>query len=213
MTIILGSQSPQRSRLLNSVIPGDAVVMPPLNDDEPGFEGLNTFVGIEQQLEHIVRRKFADVKSQIQAAPGTTGEPCVICADTIVVANTANGDPVVLGKPPKSDWQATVRSWFNNYYAGVPHQVWTCFQVGVGTRLHLQTVKTEITLRQIDDTLLEWYLATGEPVGKAGGYGIQGIAAMFVESMKGGLTNVVGLPIFEVTEALRELNVISLSKS
>ena len=91
-----------------------------------------------------------------------------------------------------------------------PHEIWTCFRIGVGDRFHQEIVRTQIRLRKIDAELLEWYLTTNEPVGKAGGYAVQGIAAMFVASLQGSLTNVVGLPMLEVTTRLRDMNVLTI---
>jgi septum formation protein len=60
-----------------------------------------------------------------------------------------------------------------------------------------------------DPELLKWYLTTGEPLGKAGGYGIQGAADVFVQKVEGSLSNVIGLPLRETRAALRELGVLS----
>jgi septum formation protein len=212
MKIILGSQSPQRFKLLKTVV-NNLTVLPPLSSDEPGFAGLHSISSIEERLQLVVEVKFADVLSQIEASDTPTDDCCILCADTVVVATTSGGQPIVLGKPPENEWQATVREWFTEYYAGTTHQVWSCFKLCFGQQCHQEIVKTELTLREIDAATLDWYISTGEPVGKAGGYGVQDVAAMFVESMHGSLTNVVGLPMFEVTAALRKLKVVSFRDS
>lgn len=213
MKTILGSQSPQRSALLQTVISGELLIVPPSSDDEPTFDGLDTIESIETQLRRVVDLKFTNVQQQVFAGEHADQDFCLICADTVVVAKSNDGMPIVLGKPPSGDWKPTVRDWFGRYYAGAEHQVWSGFRVGTRNHNHQEIVKTSLTLREIDAQLLEWYLSTNEPVGKAGGYGVQGIAAMFVESIHGSLTNVVGLPMLELTKALRKMGVITLSKS
>ncbi len=209
MKIILGSQSPQRFQLLNTVV-DNLTALPPLCSDEPGFTGLHTIAEIEHRLQQVVDLKFADVAGQVVAMDPSTDDCCILCADTVVVATGSDGQPIVLGKPPENGWRDVVRDWFTTYYAGTNHQVWTCVKISAGQNRYQEIVKTELKLRDIDSAMLEWYLSTGEPVGKAGGYGVQGVAAMFVESMQGSLTNVVGLPMFEVTTALSQLKVVSL---
>lgn len=212
MKIILGSQSPQRFKLLNTVVE-NLSVLPPLNSDEPGFEGLDSIAAIEDRLQRVVDVKFADVVGQLAARESSSDDCCILCADTVVVATSSTGQPIVLGKPPDNGWQAAVRDWFTEYYSGGTHQVWTCFELSVGQQNYREIVKTELKFRDIDHAMLEWYISTGEPIGKAGGYGVQGAAAMFVESMHGSMTNVVGLPMFEVTAALRKLNVVTFQNS
>lgn len=212
MKIILGSQSPQRFQLLKTVV-DNLTVLPPLCSDELDFEGVRTIAEIERRLQQVVDVKFADVAGQAAAIAPSVDDCCILCADTVVVATGTDKQPIVLGKPPKNMWQDVVRDWFNLYYAGTTHQVWTCVKISAGGSCYQEIVKTELKLRDIDSAMLEWYLSTGEPIGKAGGYGVQGVAAMFVESMQGSLTNVVGLPMFEVTTALSQLNVVFLQDS
>ena len=204
--IILGSQSPRRRELLEQITTADQLsLLPPKTADEPGFDGLSAIPQIEDQLRHIVRLKRDDVISQL---PGRTIERdmCVVCADTIVVAGDADA-PVVLGKPDGHDWQNTVRTWFRNYYSGRSHEVWTCCRLETHDQSSEPLVKTAVTMSEISDSLIDWYLSTEESQGKAGGYGIQGKAALFVDGITGSLTNVIGLPMREVVQSLSELSV------
>lgn len=208
MRIVLGSQSPQRLELLSTILRAcDFEVRPPLSDKEPGFENLTHAPEIEARLQHIVDVKFADVQQQLQDSCADMQDCCVICADTVVVATDRQQRCIVLGKPPSENWQPAVRSWFTNYYTGRPHEVWTAVRIGTVSRTFRETVKTQIVLSEIDSQTLDWYLSTSEPVGKAGGYAVQGIAAMFVQAIEGSLTNVIGLPMLEVTRGFRELGI------
>ena len=69
-------------------------------------------------------------------------------------------------------------------------------------------VKTKVLFCTLDDWLIDWYVSTDESIGKAGGYGIQGRASMLVEAVNGSFTNVVGLPMMEVTQTLRDFGVL-----
>lgn len=205
--LILGSQSEQRRRLLESIA-GDypVVVMPPTSDDEPGFQGLATTADIERQLQLIVQLKTDDVCQQFSLASnipaGTCGTETVICADTVVVCTDGNGEQVVLGKPPLDSWQDTVRHWFLDYYSGQIHEVWTGFQITSAVESDFQIVKAKVEFPTVSEAWISWYLATKEPLGKAGGYGIQGHAAAFVKSIQGSLTTIIGLPVWELRQSL-----------
>lgn len=205
--LILGSQSPQRRRLLQSLAGSlDVIVMPPANDDEPGFDGLYSVTGIEQRLHEIVQLKTDDVRQQLQ--PELKQSAYVICADTIVVCRSTDGSPLVLGKPPARNWQPTVTDWFRNLYSGRTHEVWTAFQVSGAEQTEMETVKATVQFPEIDDHWIDWYLQTEEPIGKAGGYGIQGHAAAFVSSIEGSLTTIIGLPVFELGQCLKRFGVL-----
>lgn len=210
MHIVLGSQSPQRFELLSTIVRVcDFEVLPPISDKEPGFDHLTHSEEIEARLQHVVDVKFADVQQQLQNSATDIQDCCIICADTVVVATDQQQNSIVLGKPPAGDWQPTVRTWFTKYYASRPHQVWTTVRMGSANRIFRETVKTRIVLSDIDSQMLDWYLGTEEPIGKAGGYAVQGIAAMFVQAIEGSLTNVIGLPMMEVARGFRELGIPS----
>jgi len=115
----------------------------------------------------------------------------------------------VLGKPPNDDtWSSTVRTWFCDYYAGRAHEAATCVIVVTADRRECRRiVRTRVTFdAQAVHRWLEWYLETCESRGKAGGYGIQGAGGVFVSQVEGSLSNVVGLPLGELLEMFRELD-------
>ena len=207
---ILGSRSPQRLDLLSQIIPRDRIlVVLPNRDDEPSFDRITECSDIEAQQLTIVRRKRYNVIELVrdtgQQQPVTAD--LVICADTVIVATDGSGLPCVLGKPPASDWQNTTRSWFRKYLSGRTHTAMTSVSIGPTSPvqslgLREFTVRTRVTFSQVSDALLEWYLRTGEPKNKAGAYGIQGSGSLFVERVEGSISNVIGLPLREVWQAL-----------
>ena len=204
---ILGSQSAGRLQLLSALVGEDAIdVRPPLDPDEAGFSGLNDWASIREQLHQIAAAKFDDVAGQVKQSGETS--PVIVCADTVIVANEPDASCVVLGKPPIVNWQAEVKRWFRQYYIDTVHYAATVVYVGRADQGPTHGfVKTDIRFRPNVEHLIDWYVETGEPVGKAGGYAIQGAGSMFVGQIDGSFSNIVGLPL----ELVQEL--IATSKS
>jgi septum formation protein len=179
-------------------------VVTPRLASEPGFDGLETLADVDQQLAHVARLKHDDVCEQTAARRPL---PCVVAADTVIVGLHANDSPVVLGKPPEDDAarRSVVRKWFTEFYAGRRHLAKTGLCVGfpAGPRFEA-IVTTEVWFRADAVEFIDWYLATDEPRGKAGGYAIQEAGSLFVERLDGSLSNVVGLPLVEALQLLRQ---------
>jgi septum formation protein len=128
----------------------------------------------------------------------------ILTADTIIVGRDEAGTPVVLGQPPvDATWPDVVRMWFRTYYLGKTHVALTavCLRTPDGQQLDT-IVRSEVTFRRDGHAWLDWYIATGEPSGKAGGYALQGAADIFVDRIVGSPSNIVGLPLRETAELL-----------
>lgn len=119
----------------------------------------------------------------------------LLAADTIVVLNN-----LVLGKPKDLDDCRTML----NTLQGKIHNTITgfCILNYKGEVVHLESVVTEVKIKKLSSNEIENYIKTGEPFGKAGSYAIQGIGSFMIEKINGSYTNVVGLPVFEVINAL-----------
>lgn len=196
-TIILGSQSPRRLELLSYLIPRNQIdVIPPLNPDEPGFEECGDRAAILSQLTKLAELKSDDVWNQLNEVE----DKILITADTIIVAG--DDQPVVLGKPDGENWQSTVTGWFQNFFSAKSHFVYTSVCLRNSSQQNTFCVGTEVRFHEVSEADLEWYLQTEEPLGKAGGYAIQGAGSLFVRSVEGSLSNVIGLPIAETRRAL-----------
>ena len=133
------------------------------------------------------------------AAAAVTGtEVPVIAADTIVVL----GDNI-LGKP------ADVADAFRmlRELSGRAHEVKTATAVFYQDKTLLQVITTKVKFRKLSEKETDWYVKTGEPLDKAGAYGIQGKGAVLVEKIEGSYDNVVGLPLAEVYEMFLKLGV------
>lgn len=215
LRLVLGSRSPRRQELLALLAPHDRIeVLPPLQSEEAGFDGLHELPAIEQRLLEIARTKCADVCDQVAGQlagshdrPAARPVDAVITADTIIVARDPAARPMVLGQPPADEtWDQVVRDWFRTYYAGRVHAAMTglCVALRDGRTVE-QIVRTEVTFIADVEPLLDWYLKTGEPRGKAGGYGLQGAGSLFVSQVAGSLSNVIGLPLEALRPILEEL--------
>ena len=177
------------------------MVLPPTDPDEPGFEGLRDEAAIRDQLLRIARLKNSNVRARAECPR----EALVLTADTVIVAGLP-GDYEVLGQPPTGDhWQDTVRHWFHTHYFHQTHRAMTAVALSDATGKQWERiVETGVTMGPENAALLEWYLDTGEPLGKAGGYALQGAGSVFITHVAGSLSNVVGLPLEAVREMLEE---------
>lgn len=178
-TLTLASASPRRRELLASL--GVAFEVAPADLDERVLPG--------ERPEAYVRRLAAEKARAVQARrPGGS----VLGADTEVVL-----DGRILGKPrDHEEARAMLRA-----LAGRAHEVWTGVALATDEGIRVEAVRTDVWFRALDDDEIAEYVATGEPMDKAGAYGIQGGAARFVERVEGSYTNVVGLPL-EVVGAM-----------
>ncbi|MCA9054193.1 MAG: Maf-like protein [Planctomycetaceae bacterium] len=206
VSIVLGSRSPRRRELLEQLVGADAVrVVPPEDETEQRFDDVASLTDVDVRLLEIARGKHADVCRQIR---NDEPAPVVLTADTVIIGFDADGRPVALEKPPEAEdaYRETVREWFEKFYAGKSHLAKTGVVAGYPSGLQRElVVTTEVWFRADAVEWIDWYLQTGEPRGKAGGYAIQGAGSLFVEQIAGSLSNVVGLPLAETSGLLRSL--------
>lgn len=209
LPIVLASRSPRRVELLKLIVPPDRIlVRPPPSSEEASFDGLNSLPAIMARVLSIAEHKFNQTIEMLQREQQPFA--AVIAGDTTVVVQGKDARPIVLGQPPAGpDQDALVRQWFREYYADREHQVLTgvCLAVQHGPQVARKSFVVTSTVRFMPDVepWLDWYLSTGEPAGKAGGYALQGAGSLFVDQISGSLSNVIGLPIREVKAALGEL--------
>jgi septum formation protein len=119
----------------------------------------------------------------------------VLAADT-----TLELDGKIIGKPDGPGHAAAIL----RELSGRTHQVLTAVALSDGTRTLDRLSVSQVRFAHLSDEEIRYYVASGEPMDKAGAYGIQGRAAMFIEEMRGSYTGVVGLPLFETASLLRE---------
>lgn len=125
-------------------------------------------------------------------------EDVIIAADTVVVC-----EGLVMGKPASQEEAVAMLSRLS----GREHQVITGLSVLQGERAESVSVTTTLRFRPLHEEEIRAYVATGEPMDKAGAYGIQGMASVFVEGLYGDYYNVMGLPVCTLTTILRSFGI------
>ncbi len=189
---ILASGSPRRYDLLKQVGLDFDVIPSGIEEDS---------LGIESPEEHVIRLAEAKALDVGSRHP----DRWVIAADTIVYINGS-----ILGKPKTTEETADML----RRLSGQEHWVLTGFSVR-----HLEkkkgdkeAVRTAVKMKDLGPEEMNWYIRTGEPFDKAGGYAIQGIGSFMIESIRGSYSNVVGLPVCELIEMLKRLKAITIAE-
>jgi septum formation protein len=209
---ILASRSPRRLELLQLVIHPELIsVRPPESAVEAGFDDCHDMESIRNRMLEIARHKAEQVQQRLNEEESLLYErprTLIISADTTVIVHDSQGQPVVIGQPPETeDWRDVVRTWFLEYYAGKTHLAATALHVITPDgRAAERVVETQVTFRENVTPWLNWYLLTGEPRGKAGGYALQGAASVFIQRIEGSLSNVIGLPLEAMLELFAEVS-------
>lgn len=192
MKLILASGSPRRAELLQKM--GLSFTVQPSNTEEILEPGLTP----QQEVISLARQKAEAVYASLQE------EAVVLSADTVVVL----GDKI-LGKPgDEEEARAMLRA-----LSGRSHLVLTGVTVmgPRGTACHCE--ETEVYFRALSEGEIQRYVASGEPMDKAGAYGIQGTAMLFVEKLVGDYYNVVGLPVMKTGLMLRQAGIPVLEET
>ena len=187
--LVLASASPRREEMLRLVGVSFAILHGNVNE-APQAE--------EAPQDYALRLSEAKARAVAAMRPGHW----VLGADTIV---TIDGE--LLGKPATRDEaRCMIRK-----LSGREHTVITAFTLFNSEQVELirQAVASQVRFKEVPDDEVEWYVATDEPYDKAGGYAVQGKASFLVSEIHGSYTNVVGLPLCEVVEALKELGLVA----
>jgi septum formation protein len=184
MRLLLASASPRRAELLTAA--GFTFDVAPADVDETPRPG-------EPPQDYALR--VAQAKAESAAANCRKSGTMVLSADTVVVSGG-----LILGKPTDAaDAERMLKS-----LSGAVHSVLTAIVLCREGRQVSAVVETRVHLLPLSDSEIRWYIATGEPDGKAGAYAIQGHAARFVDWIEGSWSNVVGLPIATVYRLMKE---------
>ncbi|MEY4642207.1 MAG: hypothetical protein RLZZ227_2201 [Pseudomonadota bacterium] len=186
--LYLASASPRRRELLAQVRLSPALL--PQDIDESVVAGESPDIYVRRLATAKAASALRDVR-YLQPLP-------VLAADTTVVC-----DGQILGKPAT----LSEASAMLHLLSGRAHRVLTAVAVGVQTRTEVVVVSTEVHFRMIEQNEIEAYWASGEPLDKAGGYGIQGLGAIFVSRIEGSYSGVMGLPLFETLQLLKMFGV------
>lgn len=194
--LYLASTSPRRRELLTQA--GLEFTVLGIDIDETPFvnETPDAYVQRLAAAKAEACRQELLSHSSPEANDETIYQAIVLAADTTVVAQGQ-----ILGKPASRE--EAYAMWA--LLSGRTHEVLTGVAVVRGDTRLGTLVRTRVNFRELSPADMDWYWNSGEPIGKAGGYAIQGLGARFIPSIEGSYSNVVGLPLFETLDLLERL--------
>lgn len=186
MEIILASGSPRRKELLEMLGVKDFKIIP-AKGEEKDIPGATP----DELVKALSLAKATEVSKEHK-------DSLIIAADTIVWHNNK-----VLGKPSSKENAFEMLSSLS----GKTHEVYTGVSLILEDRILSQSVMSSVTFKNLSEDEINAYIETGEPMDKAGAYGAQGKAALFVEKINGDFFNVMGLPLCTLGQMLEKLGV------
>ncbi|MFP4661332.1 MAG: Maf family protein [Halanaerobiales bacterium] len=185
--LVLASASPRRQELMKMLGFNFTIVPSKINEEE--------FIDMEpvEMVKELARAKAEEVADLVE-------DTLVIGSDTIVVL-----DDLVLGKPSDQEEAVSILKKLRNR----KHSVMTAIAIydTVSGKVSVDYEETDVFMGPISDEDIMEYVKTGEPMDKAGAYGIQGIGGIFVEKINGSYFTVMGLPIHKLVQMLKEFEV------
>lgn len=192
--LYLASASPRRSELLTQI--GVPFIQAPVDIDETP----HTSEGARHYVERLALEKARACLQQLseQNTASESGQKVVLGSDTSVII-----DDTILGKPNDKDAARTMLKRLS----GQRHQVFSAVAVISEQQQSVISVATDVIFRTLSEQQINDYIATGEPMDKAGSYGIQGLGAILVDRIEGSYSNVVGLPLTETAELLKDFKI------
>jgi septum formation protein len=191
--VYLASQSPRRSQLLEQLGVHHSLLLPAADEDA---EALETVLAGEAPADYVQRvtRLKLEAAMRRRVVRGLPDAP-VLCADTTVALGRT-----ILGKPRDAADAARMLARLS----GRSHRVLTAVAVGQGARLVQVLSVSQVRFVAMSPADIDSYVASGEPMGKAGAYAVQGLAAAYIARISGSYSGIMGLPLHETAQALRQ---------
>ena len=190
--IYLASQSPRRSQLLDQLGVRHELLLPGADEDSEALEMVLPNEAPAAYVKRVTQLKLDAALMRLKRR-GLPTAP-VLCSDTTVAWGRA-----IYGKPADAADAARIL----NELSGKTHRVLTGVVLGtVRKRVHA-LCESRVTFADMSPRQIQTYIASGEPMGKAGAYGVQGRAAAFISHMSGSYSGIMGLPMFETAQLLR----------
>ena len=197
MKLILASKSPRRRELLGIQGIDIEIFVPDTAEDCD-----RTLLSPDELVMGLACRKARAAAEQLTDMGRLPDDAVILAADTVVAL-----DGVILEKPAdEDDARRMLRA-----LSGCRHEVFTGIAAIYGGTLAVDVQTTEVYFRSLSDAMIDAYIATGDPMDKAGAYGIQSRGSLLVERINGDYFNVVGLPLVRVDEMLSSAFGISLA--
>jgi len=189
--VYLASQSPRRRQLLEQWGVRCEPLLPDPHEDAEALEHVREGEAPARYVQRVTRLKLDAAVQRLQRR-GLPAAP-VLCADTTVALGRD-----ILGKPAsKADAQRLLQR-----LSGQRHQVLTAVAVAHQGHVHLALSRSQVEFAPLTAAEIRRYVDSGEPMGKAGAYGIQGAAGLWIRQIKGSYTGIMGLPAYETAQVL-----------
>ena len=192
--IYLASQSPRRSQLLTQLGVRHELLLPGDDEDAEALEAVLPSEAPKAYVQRVTQLKLEAAMQRLQQR-GLPEAP-VLCADTTVALGRA-----ILGKPADA---ADARKMLQQL-SGQTHRVLTAVAVGFRRKRVQACSESRVRFGSLSAADIRAYVASGEPMGKAGAYAVQGRAAAHIAHISGSYTGIMGLPLFETAELLKAL--------
>jgi septum formation protein len=193
--VYLASQSPRRSQLLTQIGVRHELLLADATEDAEALENFLPGEAPRTYVQRVTRLKLQ--AAQARLASRKLAPAPVLCADTTVALGR-----VIYGKPADAD--DAVRML--RELAGRSHRVMTAVAIGYGERVVSACSESWVSFAPMTDAEIRTYVGSGEPMGKAGAYAVQGLAAIHISRISGSYTGIMGLPLFETAQLLKALN-------
>jgi len=194
--IYLASQSPRRRQLLEQLGVRHELLLPGPDEDAEALEAEITGESPVAYVERVTRAKLHAARERLRARRLPPAP--ILCSDTTVALGRR-----VLGKPADAADARAVLALLS----GRTHRVITSVALAWGRQEALATNLSRVRFAAISDREIAHYVATGEPFGKAGSYAIQSAAAAWIAHIEGSYTGIMGLPLYETAQLLRQARV------
>lgn len=192
--VYLASQSPRRRQLLEQIGVRYELLLPTPDEDAEGLEMVLPGEAPLSYVKRVTQLKLEAAMLRLKTRNLPKGP--VLCADTTVALGRE-----ILGKPDNA--QDALR--ILKKLSGNTHRVLTAVAIGEGKRRVSSVSISSVTFASMTSAEMKAYVASGEPMGKAGAYGVQGLAAAHIAVIKGSYTGIMGLPLFETADLLKQI--------
>lgn len=192
--LYLASQSPRRRQLLEQIGIPHRLLLPDPHEDAEALEEVRPGEAPARYVQRVTLAKLQAARERLRRSGAPKGP--ILCADTTVSLGRA-----IYGKPADA---ADARRMLAEL-AGREHRVLTAVAVAVGRREALALSVSRVRFAPLSRARIAAYVASGEPMGKAGAYAIQSAAAAWIEQIHGSYSGIMGLPLYETAELLRQL--------
>lgn len=192
MFIYLASQSPRRRQLLEQLGVRHELLLPDADEDTEALEAVLPKEAPAAYVKRVTQLKLDAALQRLKRRALPTAP--VLCSDTTVALGRS-----IYGKPVDAADAVRMLGELSNR----THRVLTAVALGTQRKRQQVVCESRVTLAELSPRQMQAYVASQEPLGKAGGYAVQGRAAAFISHMSGSYSGIMGLPLFETAQLLR----------